>query len=230
MFTKISVLVPTRQRIARLKTLLGTFGLTRGHECAELVFRVDEDDAETLDFLYNQKVVVGPRDGGYLSMPRFFNELAAAATGDVLLCGNDDMSFVTPGWARTLLDVANQYPDGVFNLGVTTLNETHYPFSIVSKKLVETLGFLWDPRIFWGDMFLRDLMAWFDRCVMVPSVRINHDWAGDQPDRVYLETRPSKARIEMDASYWTGPHHTAVREAAEKIAHLIQSDKAVRSA
>ena len=130
-FKKISVLVPTRKRIARLRTMIDSFEATNDGY-AVLLFRIDDDDVESWDFLaqYSYEVLVGPRLLGYTSMPAFFNELAAHATGDVLMCGNDDMVFRTPNWPSLVLDIANQYPDGLFDIGVSTYNETHYPFYI----------------------------------------------------------------------------------------------------
>jgi len=220
MFKKISVLVPTRHRLDRLAVLLASYERTTALENSELVFRIDDDDTETIKFLKDHHCVVGPRHAGYASMPTFFNELAMCAEGDVLLCGNDDMIFRTTGWAEKILKVANKYPDGIFDIGVTTLNETHYPFSIVSKKMVEHLGFLWDPRIFWGDIFLRDVAAWFDRCIMLPEVAIDHDWAGYKPDRVFAETRTSKERVEGNVAYGE-LNALAVREAAEKLQGVV---------
>jgi hypothetical protein len=217
MFKRISVLVPTRKRLKRLDTLLESFERTASVESAELVFRVDIDDVETLKRLEGHWIHVGPRLKGYGSMPQFFNEMAELASGDVLMCGNDDMVFRTPGWADRLLAVANRYPDGLFNLGVKTLNETHFPFSTVSKTVVQKLGFLWDPRIFWGDMYLRDVMACFGRCVMVPDVVIDHDWAGNAPDSVYYETLSAKAKVEGSESYWSGPHADAVADAVRRL-------------
>lgn len=223
-FTKISVLIPTRQRLGRLQTLLDSLART-SDDGVELVFRVDDDDRETVNFLSEHcercVVLVGPRLGGYRSMPIFYNEMACLATGDVLLCGNDDMVFRTDCWARQVLDLANQYPDGLFNIGITTHNETHYPFSIVSRKAAERMGFLWDPRIFWGDIFLRDVMAWFNRCVMLPAVTIDHDWAGNHPDPVFNETRVSKSQCEGDPSYWPNVHAVAVQEAAWKLQGML---------
>jgi len=223
MFTKISVLIPTRHRVGRLETLLASYARTIcGSSDTELVFRVDDDDLETQDYLSSQHLrngsihlVVGPRHQGYQSMPRFFNELLAASTGDVLMCGNDDMVFQTVGWPSLILSAANQYPDGVFDFGVSTHNETHYPFSIVSRKVTERLGFLWDPRIFWGDMYLRDVMAIFGRCVMLPAVQIDHDWAGFQPDQVFEES--DKDILGKDPTYWTCTHAQAVKDAVERL-------------
>jgi hypothetical protein len=220
MFTKVSVLVPTRERIERLRTLITSFDVTTGNgPDAELVFRVDEDDRDTLQFLCDwggHKIVVGPRLGGYNSLPVFFNEMFAASSGDVLMCGNDDMVFKTVGWPAAILAEANKHPDGLFNVGVKAHNETHYPFSTVSRKVAEALGFIWDPTIFWGDIYLRDVMAAFDRCVMLPEVEIAHEWMGFTPDRTFLAGRQHEI-WERDPTYWAGTHARAVEAAVARL-------------
>jgi hypothetical protein len=220
MFTKVSVLVPTRGRVARLRTLLDSYDATTFGELSELVFRIDEDDEATREFFQfsRHRVIVGPRGKGYGDMPTFFNELARSSMGDVLLCGNDDMVFKTVGWASLILQAANQYPDGLFNLGVSTFNEDHYPFSTVSKHVVDKLGFLWDPRIFWGDIYLRDVMGCLGRLEKLPGVVIDHDWAGNDPDRTFEES--DKDIVCRVPDYWTVVHAQAVAEAVEKLKEL----------
>jgi hypothetical protein len=192
---------------------------TRGVEDkSELVFRADEDDPETVEFLKSRGywVGVGPRENGYRSLPLFFNQLLSGATGDVLMCGNDDMVFVTPGWAPKLLATADLFVDGVFDLGVRTHNETHFPFACVSRRVADQIGFLFDPRIFWGDIYLRDVMAHFGRCVYVPDVQIDHEWMGHAPDPTFLEGE--KARRDSHMQY----HAIAVDEAVQKVRELLQ--------
>lgn len=220
MFTKISVLVPTRHRIDRLRTMIDSYHATEDNEeTSELVFRVDDDDYETISYLCGGNLVVGPRLHGYDSMPQFFNEMLEMASGDVLMCGNDDMIFRTIGWSKLILQAANAYPDGIFNFGVTTHNETHYPFSIISRKATECLGFLWDPRIFWGDIFLRDTMAALGRTFMLPDVQIDHDWAGNRPDQVFNEA--DKDIVRRNPTYWQDVHTVAVNYAVNKLRELM---------
>jgi len=219
-YNKVSVLIPTRGRVERLRKLLHSYDLTTHGALSELVFRVDEDDLPSQHFLSDQHVVTGPRYEGYVSMSTFFNELAAAATGDVLMCGNDDMVFRTPGWPEAILVAANEYPDGLFDFGVTTHNQEHYPFSIVSRKAVTQMGYLWNPNIFWGDIFLRDVMATFGRCIMLPTVQIDHDWAGNNPDAVFLEGNEHRIMPRGDW-YWGDIHRPAVIQAVEKLEGLL---------
>lgn len=222
MFTKVSVLVPTRNRLGRLRRMLDSYAHTRVGDTSELVFRIDEDDHATRAALANQlHVVIGPRLQGYASMGTFFNEMYRASTGDVLLCGNDDMVFKTPGWAPLVLEAANRYPDGLFNFGVTTHNPTHYPFSIVSRMAADRLGFLWDPRIYWGDVYLRDVMASFGRAEYLPAVEIAHDWIGFEPDQTFREGNQNDI-FRRDPGYWEGTHATAVADAVRVLQGLRQ--------
>lgn len=223
MFTKVSVLIPTRGRVQRLQTLIDSFNQTVRNGNAELVFKIDPDDQESANFLLTQAVttLTSPRGSGYLDMPQYFNDLADLATGDVLMCGNDDMVFRTDDWPSMILKAANCFPDGLFDLGVDTLNTQNYPFATVSKLVVDRLGFLWDPRVFWGDIFLRDVMMHFDRCVLLPGVQIDHDWAGFKPDKTYLDQLEpgefTKDILRRQPNYWETVHRGAVEEAVNKL-------------
>lgn len=220
MFSKISVLIPTRHRTHLLRRLIASYRSTVSNpSLSELVFRIDDDDESTRELLVHERfrTLVGPREKGYESLPKFFNELAFAANGDVLMLGNDDVIFITPGWDAQILEVANRYPDGVFNIGVKTHNEDHFPLSIVSKRAINRLGFLYDPRIFWGDIFLRDVMGRLGRNVMLPGVEIQHEWAGHSPDQTFNEGEGARR------SNWMTHHVQAVDDAEAKIKELISA-------
>lgn len=222
-YNKVSVLIPTRHRTKRLELVFDSFAHTTEQQSrlAELVFRIDDDDDETREFLSTRdcRTIVGPRLDGYRSLPVFFNEMIRYATGDVFLCGNDDMIFQTKGWAGMILDAADAYPDGLFDFGVLTHNASHWPFSIISKKVTDHLGFIWDPRIFWGDIFLRDVMDAFGRKLPLPTVEIDHDWVGWAPDQTFIEADQQNI-MRRDPTYWAGTHTTAVNEAIEKLRGL----------
>ncbi len=223
-FTKITVLIPTRNRTHRLRTLIDSYRETtmNSRSSSELLFRVDDDDEPTQNLLRDEgfRMRVGPRLDGYTSLPFFFNELAAIADGDVLMLGNDDMVFRTSDWAARMLVAANQYPDGLFDLGVHTHNETHYPFATVSKVVRDRLGHVADPTIFWVDIYLRDIMAYFGRCSMVSDVAIDHDWAGFAPDQTFNEGHRNPVAGQPD--YWTRIHPEAVKKAVASLQEMHQ--------
>lgn len=217
-FSKISVLVPTRKRLGPLNRMLQSFDATvTVPESAEVVLRIDADDRETLDALRTSPwtVVVGSRFDGYRSLPRFFEEMRAHATGDVFMCGNDDIVFKTSDWPTMLLAEAAKYPDGIFDLGVETFNAAHFPWSVVSRRAVALMGRLYDPRLLWHDLFLRDVMEHFGRAIRVSSVVVEHDWMGWHPDETFREADQGDPK-NWDDPYWT-LHRTCVDEAVKKL-------------
>ena len=192
---------------------------------AELLFRIDNDDTETYEYLKSvpwrlkRGVFKGPRLKGYESTPTFLNDLLPLSQGDILMVGNDDMVFETEAWDKMIVRAANNFPDGIFNFGVETLNTAHYPFSIISRRVADILGGMYDPRIFWGDIYLRDVIAHFGRTVLLPEIRINHEWAGYKPDMTFAEANDMKMRIGTP-EYWER-HRQVVAEAIEKIQSAI---------
>lgn len=222
-FHRVSVLIPTRGRLARLQRLLASWDATvTDPSSAELIFRIDEDDTESLRFLltHDHRVLVGQRLQGYRSLPQFFEEMRSKAQGDLLLTGNDDMVFRTVDWPQRVCDVANQHPDGVFCLGVNVQNAKNYPFAIVSAKATEAIGYLHDSRLFWGDVFLRDVYAKFGKAIRTDAVTIDHEWAGHQPDRTFVEANQG------EFAHWGNGyrelHHECVRDAALKLSAAMQ--------
>jgi hypothetical protein len=226
-YRTISVLVPTRRRIERLKRFLESYtGTVIDGSQVELVFRCDNDDLDTVRFLcsFDWKFLVGPRVKGYKSLPSFYNEMAKIASGDLLICGNDDMLFETRDWAPIVLEFANRYPDGIFNIGVDTgLNDDKFPFSIVSRQLVNSLGFINDEKLLFSDVFLLDVAKHFGRAMRLRTVRFFHDWAGHGHD----ETRADANKHEFEVVFadaqgnWTSSyrqkHELAVADAVQRI-------------
>ncbi len=234
MFTTISVLLPTRKRVHILKAMLTSLWNTcHFSDTVEVICRCDHDDMETQEFLRKQKAtyIVGPRLKGYGSLPSFMNECACLSKGDLLLMCNDDCVFKTPGWDIKILECANQVPDGIFNIGVSTsLNDNLFPFSIVSRKLLSILGFINDERLLFSDIFLLDLMTEFGRAIRLPTVTIQHDWANPDDDQVRLEASRIENSLVFDGTpgdasdpkrNWRPDyrrlHEKAVKEAVAKI-------------
>jgi Glycosyl transferase family 2 len=203
-YKRVSLLLPTRKRPEYLKTFMDSYYATAsGDGDSEIVFRVDFDDAESLQALakYDWPVIVGPRRQGYRSLPGFYNEMARLATGDILICCNDDVIIETPGWAKLIIDAANKYPDGIFNIGVSTVRlEENYVFSCVSRKLVDRLGFINDERLVYSDIFLMDVAKHFGRLSKLWSVTFRHNWAGENPGGLDA-TRADAQRVEAEVVF-----------------------------
>jgi hypothetical protein len=77
--------------------------------------------------------------------------------------------------------------------------------------MCDRLGFFFDPRMFWGDIFWRDVTSRFGRAIALADIRIDHDWAGFAPDEVFLEGEPTRRADHLAF------HAQAVNEAVEKL-------------
>lgn len=221
----ISVLVPTRGRVDRLQTMLDSYDATSTPGASELIFRIDDDDWDTWKCLNksNRFMIRGLRGRGYADLPKMFNQLSKLASGDLLMCGNDDMVFKTPGWDRRLQKVADNYPDGLFDLGVTTYNDTAIPFSCVSRQLVDRLGFLNDERLLYSDVYLRDVAQHFDRALLVPTIEIQHDWVGFGDGSEREEVRMKEDEVLRDRDTYWRLHEQCVQEAVVKLEGMIRA-------
>jgi len=97
---------------------------------------------------------------------------------DLYRMTNDDEVCLTPGWDERVLEVANEYPDGIFALYVDDgfKGETHCAFPIVSRKWVETLGYFAPPYFEFGynDTWIMDLAKRVGRLRYIPDVTIEH--------------------------------------------------------
>lgn len=103
----IGVMIPTRNRVALLKSCLDSFeAKTQDKSVVELLIKVDEDDTETIEFLQNyqgtieRKVLVSARQYGYGSLHDFYNDLARSSSASHVLVFNDDCEMLTDGWEQ----------------------------------------------------------------------------------------------------------------------------------
>jgi len=102
----ITALVPSRGRPDGLReSLESLFGRAAEPADVEVLVAVDPDDVGTYSgFPADGRVrlTVTPGRYGYRRIHDYYNELAAAASGDWLLIWNDDALMRTPGWDRVI--------------------------------------------------------------------------------------------------------------------------------
>ena len=204
-FSTISILMPTRGRTQRLDRAIKSIrNLAYDSTKIEIIFRCDHDDEETQKYLNENKeiFIVGPREKGYASLPKFMNQCANISTGDLIIMLNDDILVETKDWDIRLLEFANKYEDGIFNIGITTgLNDDLFPFSIISRKTFQALGFVNDERLVFSDIFLLDVMSRLGRAIRLPIVRIIHEWAGlDGYDKTRNEAAKHENHLVFDGT------------------------------
>lgn len=190
---RLSVIVPTRQRVTQLDRMLRSLWRCAVHPNEiEVISRIDEDDQASIDYFADPSlaplreqvwVIRGSRLNGYATLATLTNEAARVARADLVLVVNDDVEFQTLGWDTKLLAAAGQYPDGIFVLGVTTMNAGKFVFPCVSRRQIHLLGGVFDERLVYTDIWLRDVVKPFGRAIRVPEVTITHHWEGRTDDQ-----------------------------------------------
>lgn len=183
----ISVVAATRGRTRLLNHLLNSLWATAAEpDGVEVVFRVDFDDKETIEFLSQRgrsSFIVGPRLQGYATLGALVNEAARLSRADLVIVVNDDAEFKTHGWDMRLLAEAARFPDGIFDLGVTSvLNNDNFVWPCTSRRVIDLIG-IHDERVIYSDVWLRDVMAFYGRAIRVPDVIIEHKWIGLSVDQ-----------------------------------------------
>jgi hypothetical protein len=139
----ISLIVPTRGRVAKLRRFLDSLAATAAEpEGLEVVLVVDEDDAASASVAHPRlavKPVVGPpgRTMGALNGAGY-----AASSGAWLMLLNDDVVARTPGWDRRLRTCFHRFPDGVLLVHVndTLFRDELCTFPVVSRTFCELAG------------------------------------------------------------------------------------------
>ena len=129
----ISIVCPTRGNPELVGELVDNVAATAANpERLHLSFYIDDDDPRLKDYefsLYelrhrhgdglNIEFVAGDRIG----TPRAINYLGDMRSADIYAIVADDVRYVTPHWDRRIDEIAQNYPDGIFN---AWFNDGHF--------------------------------------------------------------------------------------------------------
>jgi glycosyltransferase involved in cell wall biosynthesis len=186
---RISILTPTRNRPNNCERFIKSIYNTAWERGGiELLFYVDKDDPAVEAYkdlerhckteyigLYNVRFIIGEPQSVSIS----WNDLAKECTGDVLIMGNDDLVYRTPGWDQTLEKELVQYEEDKIYVAwfEDKINgENHCAFPMVSKEWYKCLG-RFTPGCFnfgYNDTWIFEVGKMLDRCHFIPSVVVEH--------------------------------------------------------
>lgn len=187
MSARVAVVAAVRDRVDLVRSMLASLLATADEpDRVEVVLRCDVDDQPMIAALceLGQRFIVGPREKGYASLPAFANEAARLTTAPVVIVVNDDAEFVTQGWDTKIVQAADAYPDGMFVFGVETANAENFVFPCVGRRWIHRFGGIFDERVIYADVWIRDVFYPFGRAIRLPDVVIAHHWQGLSPDQV----------------------------------------------
>ncbi len=141
----ITVMLPTRGRPAHLREAVGTLVRTAYRpDTIEILFRTDDDDRAVLNDYVGCGVSVREFRGvrhGYGAMHLYYNELASAAYGRLLLLWNDDTEMLTKNWDRALIECADASKIPLVQFirrsGIPKIDDT---LPVIDRRVIEAIG------------------------------------------------------------------------------------------
>lgn len=198
---KISLLLPTKNRVERLKSFLNSILETANHiQDIEVILYIDQGDSVSEQFTFgSEKLKVIKIIGPHTSMGHANSTCLAKASGDLIMLVNDDILIRTPGWDDIVISQAKRYSDEIFLLFPNDLFKTNKlsAFPIISKKLCSLIqapfpdcfqGSFIDSHLF--DIFNRLKRKGIDRIAFLSDVVFEHmhyRLKKSEVDKTYLE-------------------------------------------
>jgi hypothetical protein len=142
----ISVLIPSRGRIEKLKEVISSIAdLSKDKSRVEILVRFDLDDEISLSKIrslpYDKidiMVVVGERFGGYKGLHHHVNDLCAISRAEFVLLFNDDAYIKTKEWDEIIAKYSGQLV--VLNPNTKDVAQYLNTFPIVPTKIINELG------------------------------------------------------------------------------------------
>ena len=133
----------------------------------EISLYIDDDDPDFEDYktsITNLQKQLGHGSisitfGPSVGVPRAANILFNTSTSDIFLISNDDQVFIDQGWDERLDKEIIKFPDNIFCMWFNDKweSENFCTFPIISRKWIETLGYLQFPFF---EHFFTDAWIW----------------------------------------------------------------------
>ena len=181
---KIAILTPSRERAYYLKKFIDSVIHNQSFNNHILFYNyIDEDDPKRKRYstilrpghaIYN---IIGKSQ----SVSKSWNILAQKAYTDkaeVLIMGNDDLTYNTKNWDTLLESEIKKFSDQIYCMWFEDKlkGSSHCAFPIISRKWYETLGYL-TPGIFhffYNDTWIFDIAQRIKRTHFIPNIIAPH--------------------------------------------------------
>lgn len=119
-------------------------------------------------------LTIGPAIG----VPAAVNLLIQKTDADVFMVANDDQVYIDTGWDVRLDQETAKHPDGIYCIWFNDdwESQNFCTFPIISRKWVETLGYMIFPFFehFFGDSWIWMLAKSVDRAIYLEDVLVEH--------------------------------------------------------
>ena len=178
---KISVLIPSRGRPFKLKSMLDTIRrLESGKNDIAYVIGCDSDDPQTIAMAHMTKLydcrVSGRCFVRMASLGAMVNRLISENPADAYVCLVDDVEVLTPHWDEAIADAWEAKPDGVWWWRTLAVRPATY--AVVSEKWRAAAGQVFTDYFpfWWDDMWLLQVWLMASDLPMLPI----EAWLDDQ--------------------------------------------------
>ena len=182
-----ALICPTRGRPNRLKKFIDSALNTATYpERVEISLYIDEDDQYINDYKnvinnlirrFDESLIISTY-GPSIGVPQSANLLFKQSSADTFMISNDDQIFVDQAWDTRLDDEIKNYPDDIFCIWFNDRweSENLCTFPIISRKWVETLGYLQFPFFehYFVDAWIWMLAKSIDRDHYIKDVIVEH--------------------------------------------------------
>tara|TARA_R100001129_G_scaffold16887_1_gene11035 strand:- start:16841 stop:17602 length:762 start_codon:yes stop_codon:yes gene_type:complete len=150
----ISIIIPTKNRVENLKKVLKTLNdNTLQPKQVEVIFYVDSDDNDTIDFIKSGNInthldkipgtAIVNKDKPKLA--DMYNRAFSKCRGDIIMYSADDVHFKTKNWDILIAEEFNRYSDKVclvFGPDGMQPNGTLATHGFLSRRAIEQVGYV----------------------------------------------------------------------------------------
>lgn len=199
---KVSILMPTRERIELAKRSIASLG---NHDL-EILLAVDENDPQLYEYqkLEDVELFTTPH-WGYTELHKYYNLLAKKSTGDWLMLWNDDGFMETENWFE-LVTAQDHTKRVVLNV----FHEVNNLFPLISRPFYETIGhFSLNTH---ADSWVQQIGERSGTQVHIPGITIIHNKPEDKTG-----WGSTSAALETGAQFNSIEMQTLINADAEKI-------------
>lgn len=166
MANSISILLPTRGRIERLKIFLGSLSSNAsGKNKIEVILGIDEDDIHSVKFdCAFPKIKVVKTISQRTTMGALNTRCLENSSGNILILGNDDIIVKTKNWDEKIVDRVSLFKNEIYLLYPKDNHKSNSisTFPILSRKCVQLLVEPY-PKIYKGSLIDLHIFEIFQR-------------------------------------------------------------------
>ena len=212
----VSVLIPTRKRPKHLLECVDSlWSLAIDKSLLEFVFKVDDDDEETIRVvqfisrIVPSKAIFSLRGRGYLELGTWARQMSEVASGDWIFLFNDDARIATQGWDQFLLYSVDNTWHGTGDVMALVAPTIGKPFNneflFLRHETFKILGH-WDGTGPYNDNWIYHVMDMVGSVMIVPIfIRHFHEECQDEVRKELV------AAMDESKINWNNPEGIAGR-------------------